>query len=75
MNTFISVEDKLIIICAKTKASKYISKNFENLGLKKIFSNYVGSFGKPEIDLSIFGYTEEITASKYVKMKEIDISN
>jgi hypothetical protein len=70
---YIDEENKLIVKGTKTKASKYLTRNYEELGLIKILNCNHSGFGKFELDLSIFGYTEEITATSYFKRFEIEI--
>lgn len=73
MIIYLDQENQLIVKGTKTKASKYLSSHYEGLGLIKILNCNHSGFGKFELDLSSFGYTEEITATAYFKRFEIEI--
>ena len=73
MTVYIDNINKLIIMGSSTKASKYLKKNYEALGLFLIFDNFSPTFGKVALDLSLFDLTEEVTATKYVSNFGIDI--
>lgn len=73
MNIFIDTERKLVIVSTNTKASKWLNKNWESIGVKKVIENVRSGYGKFIIDFSSFGYSESITATKYLKDLNIRI--
>lgn len=70
---YIDEENGLIVKGTKTKASKYLKSNYEGLGLVKVLECNHSGFGKFELDLSMFGFSTEITATAYFKRFEIKI--
>ena len=72
MNIFIDTERELVIVSTNTKASKWINRNWESIGVKKVIENVRSGYGKVVIDFSVFGYNEQVTATKY--LKDLDIS-
>jgi len=67
MTIFYDRKNNLLIKAEKTKASKYLKNNFEELNLVKIIDNVSANYKPAFIDLSIFGVETIITATKYEK--------
>jgi len=67
MTIFYDRENNLLIKAEKTKASKYLKNNFEDLNLVRIIDNVSANYKPVFIDLSIFGVETIITATKYEK--------
>ena len=70
---YIDETNQIIIKGTTTKASKHLRTAFSDLGLVKILECNHSGFGTFGLDLSIFGYTEQITATAYYKEYGIEI--
>jgi len=70
---YIDETNKIIVKGTTTKASKNLKTRFEELGLVKILECNHSGFGKFMLDLSVFEYTTEMTATAYYKEYGIEI--
>jgi len=67
MNIFIDIKNKVIIKTSKTKASKYINTNYEDISLNLVVKNVYTGFAPIEINFSCFDIEDIITATQYMK--------
>lgn len=68
MTLYLDTENNIIIKGTNTKASKFLKRNHEEINnIEKILDNFTISFGQLYINLEFLGYTEILTATKWIK--------